>query len=66
MKSYKPIPMTWGRPLTKQEHYECYMLRQAGCDCDIPDIGYVGIDWSKCGDKIKCCRCATETILERK
>lgn len=36
MKSYKPVPSHWGKPLSKFDHYCCHMLREAGCDCDIP------------------------------
>lgn len=60
MKSYKPIPLTWGRKLTNREHYECYMLRQAGCDCDIPDIFCSGFSDDK--PVVKCRLCNTHAI----
>lgn len=64
MKSYKPIPSHWGKPLSKFEHYCCYMLRNAGCDCDFPDIQFpIDCAFEGMNNVCWCGECDTETAL---
>jgi hypothetical protein len=62
-KSYKPIPTYWSDPLTKWEHYCCHMLREEGCDCDIPKLKFPlmreGFEPRICF----CTKCETEATL---
>lgn len=64
MKSYKPIPSTWGPPLTKFEHYCCHMLREAGCDCDFPKIEFpADLNFEGMGNLVWCAKCDIEAEL---
>lgn len=64
VKSYKPVPSHWGKNLTKFEHYCCHMLREAGCDCDIPKIEFpANLGFEGMNNIVWCGKCDIEAQL---